>query len=53
MMADGKVNLIEIAQEGIAHLNPDMQILLWQNISKILLRKLTICLSQESLDNRA
>jgi len=53
MMADGKVKLIEIAHEGIAHLNSDMQIRLWQNISKILLRKLTICLSQESLDNRA
>ncbi len=53
MMADGKVKLIEIAQEGIARLSPDIQILLWQNISKILLRKLTICLSKESLDHRA
>jgi hypothetical protein len=52
MMADGKVKLIEIGHEGIARLNPDTQVLLWQNISKILLRKLDICLSQESLDNR-
>lgn len=49
MIADGKVKLVEITHEGIAHLNKDTQILLWRNISKILMRKLTICLSQESL----
>jgi CRP-like cAMP-binding protein len=53
MMADGKVKLIEIPHEGIARLSSETQILLWRNISKILLRKLTICLSRESLDNRA
>ena len=52
MMADGKVKLIEIGHEGIARLSTDMQVLLWRNISKILLRKLTVCLSQESLDSR-
>ena len=52
MIADGKVKLIEIGHEGIARLNSETQTLLWQNISKILLRKLTICLAQESLDNR-
>ena len=49
MIADGKVKLIEITHEGIAHLNKDTQILFWENVSKILMRKLTICLSQESL----
>jgi len=49
MIADGKVKLVEITHEGIAHLNKDTQILLWQNMSKLLMRKLTICLSQESL----
>jgi len=52
MITDGKVKLIEIAHEGIARLSSDTQILLWRNISKIVLRKLTICLSKESLDNR-
>lgn len=51
MIADGKVKLIEITHEGIAHLNQDAQILLWENVSKILLRKLSICLSRESLDD--
>jgi CRP-like cAMP-binding protein len=51
MMADGKVKLIEITHEGIARLSSETQILLWRNISRILLRKLTICLSRESLDN--
>ena len=51
MIADGKVELIEITHEGIAHLNQDTQILLWKNVSRLLLRKLSICLSRESLDN--
>ena len=52
MTADGKVKLIEITHEGIARLGSDTQMLLWRNISRIVLRKLTICLSRESLDNR-
>ena len=51
MIADGKVKLIEITHEGIAHLNTDTQILLWHNVSKLLMRKLSICLSQESLSD--
>ena len=51
MIADGKVKLIEITHEGIAQLNSDTQILFWRNVSKILMRKLTICLSQESLND--
>ena len=51
MIADGKVKLIQITHEGIAHLNSDTQILLWQNVSKLLMRKLSVCLSRESLSN--
>jgi len=49
MIADGKVKLVEIPNAGIARMNSDTQILLWRNVSKIMLRKLEICLSQESL----
>jgi len=51
MIADGKVELIEITHEGIAHLNRDTQTLLWENVSKLLLRKLSICLSRETFDD--
>ena len=51
MIADGKVKLVEITHEGIAHLNTDTQILLWRNVSKLLMRKLSVCLSQESLND--
>ncbi len=50
MIADGKVELIEIRYEGISHLETDTQIQLWKNVSKLLLRKLAVCLSRESLD---
>ena len=53
MIADGDVKLVEVTHEGVARLNQETQLLLWQNISRILLRKLTNCLSQESLDQRA
>ena len=49
MIADGKVKLVEITHEGTARLNQDTQTLLWRNVSKVLMRKLSICLSQESL----
>lgn len=49
MIADGKVSLVELTHDGIARLNTDTQILLWQNIARVLMRKLTICLSQEHL----
>lgn len=51
MIADGKVKLIEITHEGISSLDEDTQILLWKNVSRLLLRKLAICLSQHSLDD--
>ena len=51
MIADGKVKLVEITYEGISRLEKDTQILLWENISRLLLRKLFICLSQHSFDD--
>ena len=50
MIADGKVELIEITYEGISHLESDTQTQLWKNVSRLLLRKLAISLSRESLD---
>ena len=50
MIADGKVELIEITYEGISHLDSASQIQLWRNVSRLLLRKLAISLSRESLD---
>jgi CRP-like cAMP-binding protein len=50
MIADGKVSLIEITHEGTSNLDTETQILLWKNVSRLLLRKLFICLSRESLD---
>ena len=51
MLADGKVRLVEITHEGISRLNQDAQLMLWRNVSRILIRKLSVCLSQESLNN--
>ena len=50
MIAEDKVKLIEITHDGIARMNKDTQILLWENVSRLLLRKLAACLSRESLD---
>ena len=50
MIADGKVKLVEITHKGTSRLDSETQILLWRNVSKILLRKLFICLSRETLD---
>ncbi len=50
MIADGKVELIELTYEGISHLESDTQIQLWKNLSRVLLRKLAISLARESLD---
>lgn len=50
MIADGKVELIELTYEGISHLESDTQIQLWKNVSRLLLRKLAVSLSRESLD---
>ncbi len=50
MIADGKVELIELTYDGISHLERDAQVQLWKNVSKLLLRKLSISLSRESID---
>lgn len=50
MIAEDKVELIEITHDGIARMDKETQILLWENVSRILLRKLAHCLSRESLD---
>ena len=51
MIADGKVELIEITNEGISHLDSATQIQLLKNVSRLLLRKLSFALSRESLDS--
>lgn len=51
MIADGKVTLIEITHEGTNRLDSETQIRLWKNVSRLLLRKLAICLSRESFNN--
>ncbi len=50
MIAEDNVELVEITHEGIARLDKETQILLWRNISRLLLRKLSACLAKESLD---
>jgi len=51
LIAEDKVEMIEIAYEGISHLESEAQILLWKNASRLLLRKLAACLSRESFDS--
>ena len=50
MIADGKVELVEITHEGTNKLDSETQILLWKNVSRLLLRKLAVALSRESLN---
>ena len=50
MIAEDKVELIEITHEGTARLDKETQMLLWKNTSRLLLRKLSACLSRETLD---
>ncbi len=49
MIAEDEVKLIEVTYEGISHLESETQIQLWKNVSRLLLRKLAICLSRDSL----
>ena len=51
MIAEGEVELIEITHEGISRMDSETQILLWKNISRLLLHKLSACFSKESLDD--
>ena len=50
MIAEDNVQLIEITHGGVAKMSKETQILLWQNASALLLRKLFACLSRESRD---
>ncbi|MEN8167702.1 MAG: cyclic nucleotide-binding domain-containing protein [Pseudomonadota bacterium] len=50
MIAEDNVELIEITHDGIARMDKETQILLWENVSRLLLRKLAACLSRESLN---
>ena len=50
MIAEDEVKLLEITHDGVAKMDKETQILLWENVSRVLLRKLTACLSRESLD---
>ena len=50
MIAEDKVQLIEITNAGIERLQKETQLLLSRNISRLLLRMLAACLSRESLD---
>lgn len=50
MIADDKTDLVEITGTGIDKLSGDAQIQFWQNVSRLLLRKLRVCLAKESLD---
>ena len=47
MIAEDKVELLEITYEGISELESDAQIQLWKNVSRLLIRKLAICLSRD------
>ena len=51
MIAEDKAHLIEITHEGISQLDEETQIQLWKNVSRLLLRKLSVCLSRESFDS--
>ena len=50
MIAEDEVKLLEITHDGVAKMDKETQILLWENVSRLLLRKLAACLSKESLD---
>lgn len=49
MIADGTVKVIEITYEGATQLDSESQIQLWKNVSRLLLRKLSMSLARESL----
>jgi len=51
MIAEDKVELVEITYESISQLDSEIQIQLWKNISRLLLRKLAMSLARESFDS--
>jgi hypothetical protein len=48
MICEKRSELIEITREGIDRLDAETQILLWKNVARVLMRKLSLCLYQES-----
>ncbi len=51
MIAESQVELIELTRAGVTLLDKDAQLLLWENVSRLLLRKLASCLTRESLED--
>lgn len=47
LFANEKSELVEITYEGIDKFGADAQILLWKNTSRILLKKLFMCMARE------
>ncbi len=51
MIAEDKVKLVKITHKGIADMDIETQAQLWRNVSKLLLRKLAVCLSAEDFND--
>jgi CRP-like cAMP-binding protein len=51
LIAEKRSELIEITHEGIDRLDAETQVLLWKNVSRLLLRKLSVCLAKQSFDD--
>ena len=52
VICEKRSELIEITREGIDRLDAEAQILLWKNVARLLMRKLSLYLYQESFDDR-
>jgi CRP-like cAMP-binding protein len=52
MICEKRSELIEITREGIDRLDDEAQILLWKNVARLLMRKLSLYLYQESFEDR-
>ncbi len=48
MICEKRSELIEITREGIDQLDAETQILLWKNVARLLMRKLSLCLYKEA-----
>ena len=51
VISEKRSELIEITHEGIDRLDVEAQILLWKNVARLLMRKLSLSLYQESFDD--
>lgn len=52
LICEKRSELIEITREGVDRLDAEAQILLWKNVARLLMRKLSLYLYQESFDDR-